>query len=153
MSYRLHYSALFVAVVMMFIACNPKTPYHHYESLPSDGWARTDTLHFQLPPVHEQGIYTIYVGLRWSPLFPYEGLWLVAETQSPIFHADTLYFLTSQPDGLPTGQGIRLQQSEQPLFRISLRKDQKVNVDLRHIMHREVLPALSDVGLRMEKTR
>jgi hypothetical protein len=24
---------------------------------------------------------------------------------------------------------------------------------LRHIMHREVLPALSDVGVRMEKVR
>ena len=150
---RLRLSALFVAVVMLLIACDTTTPYHHYESLPSDGWSRANILHFQLPPASEQGLYTLYVGLRWSPQFPYEGLWVVADTQSPFLHSDTIYFLTAQPDGLPTGQGIRLRQSEQPLFRIPLQEGQAVSVDLRHIMHREVLPALSDVGVRMEKVR
>ena len=151
--HSLRYSALLVAVVMLFIACDPTTPYHHYESLSPEGWVRSDTLHFQLPPAPEPGVYTLYVGLRWSPQFPYEGLWIEAETQSPFLHTDTLYFLTAGSDGMPTGQGIRLRQSEQPLFRLSLQKDQTVAVNLRHIMHREVLPALSDVGLRMEKAR
>ena len=150
---RLRYLALFVTVVILFVACDTTTPYHHYEPLSSDGWARTDTLHFQLPPAPSQGMYTLYVGLRWSPQFPYEGFWLVADTQSPFFHTDSLYFHTAQPDGLSTGQGIRLRQSEQPLFRIALQEGQSISVNLRHIMHREVLPALSDVGVRMEKVR
>lgn len=151
--FRLQRFTLFVAVSMMFIACERTTPYHHYEPLSPDGWARTDTLHFQLPPVPSQGMYTLYVGFRWSPQYPYEGFWLVADTQSPFFRTDTLYFPTAQPSGQSTGHGIRIRQSEQPLFRIALQQGQAISVNLRHIMHREVLPAISDVGVRMEKVR
>lgn len=149
-------TALLLLLVVL-TACQQRTSYHHYQPTDPDGWQRTHALRFCLPPAPAAGRYALTVGLRYTPAFPYQGLWIEATTSlsnpaEPV-RVDTLYFpISSTTDPTrPLGQGITLIQHEEPLFTLSLRRQQQATVTLRHIMTRELLPNLRDVGLRMER--
>lgn len=141
-----------LTVGLMFVACTRSTLLHRYQPVGQQGWARTDTLSFTLPDVSTEGDYELAVGLRYGNVFPYEGIWVVAETRlvhPNAFHRDTLYLATADDDGRPLGQGISMDQREVSLSTLHLHKGQSGTVRLRHIMTREVVPNISDVGLRV----
>ncbi len=149
---------LFLAfAVLALSSCTDDALFVHQYAHPSHkSWGRTDTLHFQLPRVKDNADYQFSVGMRLHNTFPYEGLWLVAETrlQHPdVVMRDTLYFRAVGEDGMPLGEGVSVQQSEQPLSPrpFELFKGQTGEVCIYHIMSREFIPAVLNVGLRIEK--
>lgn len=84
---------------------------HHYETVGDDGWNRKDTLHYQIPTISTGGNYCLELGLRYNSQYPYEGLWIVAETRLNNPHAvfnDTIYINTADKDGHQTGRGLVL---------------------------------------------
>ena len=144
---------LLLSMIVMIVACTQSTIYHHYEPIDDNGWSRTDTIQYELPTVPEDGDYHISLGLRYNELFPYQGLWIVAETSlhhPTASYLDTLYFRTTDEDGRPTGKGLSLVQADTLLTTLHMPKGQKGQVCLRHIMIREVLPGIKDIGVKLE---
>ncbi len=144
-------------VVFSLVACKggeKRIAVHHYMSPTGMGWSITDTLLFTVPPMRETGNYDFSLGMRLGVSFPYAGVWIAAQTQlhNPDSTAcDTLYFVTMRKGGMPQGAGINLQQDEQKLTTMHLREGQSAEVYVHHIMRREVLPAVLDVGLLVER--
>lgn len=133
-------------------ACIRNTVLHHYEPIDENGWNRTDTLQYELPSIPKTGDYQISIGLRYDEQYPYQGLWIVAETflNNPIAHRrDTLFFQTADEDGQFIGKGVTLLQADTLLTTLHLQEGQNGRIRLRHIMQRETLPGIRDVGVKV----
>lgn len=139
------------AVALLAAACTSDTLYHAYRHIAPDGWQYTDTLEFQLPSARQSEACALSVGLRISASFPYESLTLVVETKTDsLSHArkDTLFCPLTSVGGTLAGCGVSLLQYEVPAGHMQLRKGQSARVRLYHIMSRETMPHIHDVGLR-----
>ncbi|MCD8303386.1 MAG: gliding motility lipoprotein GldH [Prevotellaceae bacterium] len=127
---------------------------HHYVNPHGEGWSAQDTLHYSLPPVNATADYELSLGMRVGNLFPYAGVWMVADLSlhNPERQLrDTLYFVTMQEGGMPQGTGINMQQSEQRLLSVRLTEGQSGDIAVYHIMRRETLPSVLDVGVKLAR--
>ena len=143
---------LLVLLFLLCASCTKKMIVHHYEHIDNDGWTRYDTLSFEIPPAAASGDYSLFLGMRYSNDMPYEGIWIEVETQFSHPHyasLDTLYFLTADSIGMLLGKGINLKQQEMPLSSLNLKEGQQGLVRVRHIMARNVLPFVRDIGIRV----
>jgi gliding motility-associated lipoprotein GldH len=141
-------------VSLFLISCTNGVVIDQYKAVADDGWKRTDTLCFRVPPVPQTADYDISLGIRHTNAFPYEGIWIVAETrlQHPkAFRHDTLYFVLCDKRGMPVGKGVNLIQAVTPLNRMRFVKGQSGSIRLRQIMSREVIPGISEVGVQVRK--
>ncbi len=140
-----------VAIVLLGVCWGCGRPaYHHYMSPAGRGWSGGDTLRFHVPPVSRTGYYALSLGMRLGIDFPYEGVWVAVETSltSPdSLLVDTLYFRAIKKGGRPQGSGINMSQDEQPFDSLRLLGGQGAEIRVYHLMSREVLPAVLDVGL------
>ena len=146
----------FALLVVALVSCNRSTRYHHYQPTDTDGWQRAHALTFTLPEAQATGTYALSIGMRYTPAYPYQGLWVVSVIQLSHPSAvltDTIYFPTSSDSAyaLPLGSGITLLQREQPLRRLTLKRGQQATVTLSHNMTRELLPFIRDVGVRLQQ--
>lgn len=141
-----------VVATVLLTTCTDGTFLHRYLPITDEGWGRADTLRFSLPDISRTGDYPVSVGLRYGNRFPYTGMWVEAEIR--LFHPslvcrDTLYIPISDENGHSLGQGVSLQQHEVPLTTLHLQRGQQGTIRLRQIMMREVVPDISDVGIRI----
>lgn len=136
---------------LLLAACDGHTRFHSFQPMADEGWSRTDTLTFSLPPADAEGDYQLLVGMRYGKDFPYEGIWMTVETElppSPSVRRDTVYFRMNMPEEARS-RGIMYVQQEMPVAVVHLRQAQQCRIRLRHIMRREVMPDISDIGLRL----
>lgn len=127
---------------------------HSYLPLPEDSWNRTDTLQFILPVLATDDNCSVQIGLRVTNNFPYEELFLEVEQkcQNPYSHrVDTIKFKLTDESGDFTENGINYFQYESQSLPLDLKKGQTGEIRIRHLMHREVLPGIMDVGIRVSR--
>jgi len=144
----------FVLVVLVLSSCINKshTLMHAYLPVGNDGWNADDTLEFTIPQVTKTAVYDFQLGMRLQSGFPYEGIWVVVETvldNPDVRLCDTLYLKTIRKDGMPIGKGVNLLQSEQPYHKLELYRGQTGKMRLYHIMTREEIPSVSDIGVKV----
>ena len=142
-------------VVLMLTACNDKTVYHDYEQTPASGWEKNDPLSFTLPPIQETGNYKEEVGMRINGSFPFLSLSLIVEQtklNTGEKQCDTLVCELINKRGYPQGKGVSQYQYLFPLKTLQLNKGDSLYIEIRHDMKREILPGITDVGLKVSKT-
>ena len=145
--------ALFCVLVT---ACNQQTAYYHYEHTPMTGWDKNDTLTFVMGPVSASGRYMEEVGLRISGEYPFMGLNLIIEQRNKskqLLRVDTLACSLFNEQGHVQGRGVSQFQYTFPLSAMDLEEDELLYVKIRHDMKRDILPGISDVGLRVVRSR
>ena len=145
--------ALFCVLVA---ACNQKTAYCHYEHTPMSGWDKNDTLTFVIGPVTASGRYAEEIGLRISGEYPFMGLNLIIEQRNKskqLLRVDTLACNLVNEQGHVQGRGVSQFQYTFPLSAIDLQEEEQLYVKVRHDMKRDILPGISDVGLRVVRSR
>ncbi len=139
--------------MLLLAGCiDPHTAYHNYRSTPLEGWPKTDTLCFALPPLDSTRTYHLTVAVRSARHYPYRNLWLVVEQSDTLGlhrHRDTLNCTLIAPDGA-SPSGITLHQHEFPVP-TPLLHPQGSTLRIYHLMQREALPGISDVGLHLRK--
>ena len=143
---------LLVLLFLLCVSCTKKMVVHQYAHIDNDGWARNDTLSFEIPPVVANGDYALFLGMRYSNDMPYEAIWMEVETQ--FSHPrqsslDTLCFQTADSTGMLCGKGINLKQQEVFLSSLQLKEGQHGTVKVRHIMARNLLPFVRDIGIKV----
>ena len=141
-------------VVLMLTACNDKTVYHDYEQIPASGWEKNDQLSFTLPPIQKTGDYTEEVGMRINGSFPFLSLSLIIEQtklNTGEKQCDTLVCELINKRGYPQGKGVSQYQYLFPLKTLQLNKGDSLRIEIHHDMKREILPGITDVGIKLSK--
>ena len=142
-------------MVLMLTACNDKTVYHNYEQTPASGWEKNDQLSFTLPPIQTTGNYTEEVGIRINGTFPFLSLSLIIEQtklNTGERQCDTLVCELINKRGYPQGKGVSQYQYLFPLKTIQLNKGDSLRIEIHHDMKREILPGITDVGIKLSQT-
>ena len=141
------------ALALTLAACRPDPAplVHEYRGVRGDeGWNVRDTIRIPVPPVPADGDYGLSVGMRVTNGFSWEGVWVEAEltVDTPrVCHVDTLFVRVYDEQARPQAEGVNLLQVEVPAPKsISLKAGQKGSLRLRHLMRRETLPFITDVG-------
>ena len=152
--YTLLYIYIALAIGLLFVSCDNRTVFSHYESTPVRGWERNDTLSFNIEPLQESNLYAEEIGVRISGDYPFKGLSLVVEqtiypSQTTII--DTLSCDLIDDAGHAIGKGINHYQYLFPLTTLKLNKGESLHVGIHHCMKREILPGITDVGLILSR--
>ncbi len=150
------YTLLYIGVLTVFLltACQQKTVYHRYLHTAVAGWERNDTLFFDTPPIKEEGEYLEEVEVRINGNYPFMSLCLVIEEKKNNSHEivrDTLLCNLIDQMGHPQGDGISQFQNTFHLKTVKLHKDDSLHISIRHDMKREMLPGITDIGVKIRK--
>lgn len=141
-------------LIMLLTACNKRTVYYHYEHTPLTGWERNDTISFVVGPIGEDGLYEEEVGLRITGEYPFMGLNIIVEQQlasTQEKHCDTLVCDLVNDHGTAKGAGVSQYQYMFRLPTLELQAGEKLFVAIRHDMKREILPGISDIGVKVSR--
>lgn len=134
-------------------ACGGGVVYDKYRPTPVEGWERSDTLTFDVPRLRLSGRYAQAVGLRVTGAYPFTALSLLVERVAEPGHrvyADTIDCRLYDDKGNILGRGVSTYQYSFSLPPVDLREGDSLHVSIRHVMKREELPGVSDVGYRLQ---
>ncbi len=151
-SYTLLYLAVFTTLFLT--ACKQKTVYNRYLHTSATGWERNDTLFYGIPPVKEEGDYLEEIGVRIIGDYPFMSLTLIVEQTrigEQMIYRDTLECDLIDNNGHPKGKGISQYQNTFKLRTLTLSKDDSLRIAIRHDMKREMLPGITDIGVKLSK--
>ena len=143
-----------VMVVWAFGSCNRSTAYYHYEHTPLDGWDKNDTVYFQVASL-DAGNYREELGLRIDDKYPFQALTLVVTHNilpSGYTLTDTVNCSLADKRGRMKGTGISRYQYNFHINTLNFREgDSLCVISVRHNMKREVMPGITDVGIRLDR--
>lgn len=152
--YTLLYNIVSVVMAAAVAAsCATDTIYYSYAHTPVAGWEKNDTLTFNIPGMAAPGTYSQQVGLRMTSAFPFTSISLIVEQRimpRGKVLTDTIKCPITDIRGNFLGDGISSFQYMFPLREVTLNKKDSIHVSIRHNMKREILPGVSDIGLKME---
>jgi len=143
---------LFLVAVLLLACCDRSTLMHSYQPLKDNCWDRTDTVTFTLPALLQDNNYNVLIGLRLTNNFPYEQLVLQVEQdfQHPtVYRLDTIYYRLTDPSGEFAEKGVNYFQYETESLSVYLKKGQTGEIRIRHLMQKEELHGIMDVGIHI----
>ncbi|MCR5076721.1 MAG: gliding motility lipoprotein GldH [Prevotella sp.] len=154
------YTIALMATVIGAGSCSDPRTYDHYESVPMKGWERNDTLSFNVPRQWE-GLYQLDLGLRASQAFPYKEITLIMERtvinyrhrmkQEKRFQ-DTVRCEIINDKGMLMGKdGVSSSEIRYHITDFRLIRSDSLHITLRHVMSRDAVPGISNVGIRLTK--
>ena len=154
--YALVVKALCVSLVSVLCACTDRPAAYDFSSTPVEGWEPGDTLKFKVDTLNASGWYDFNIGVRTSSStpYPYQTLWMVVHQH---WHnpeqvmVDTVKLQLTDERGDAQGHGVTLYQVDQPWRKQQLVAGQWAEISIIHIMRREMLPGISDVGIRLQR--
>lgn len=148
--------SLFTSIAMLLaawlcVACIGDRVYDHYEQISENGWDKNDVMTYDVPPMKTDGIYEIDLGLRTTGSYPFMSLSLVVQTEIVGRKTTTNTLLCHLVDqkGHAEGQGVSCYQYDFHLSTLQLQKGDSLHVSIHHNMMREMLPGISDLGVRL----
>lgn len=148
------YTLYCVCIVMGFTSCDTNTPYYHYAHTPIDEWEKNDTLRYDVQPLKKGGEHQITVALRLNGAYPFRKLYLIMEQDiypRLQYKTDTICFDVTSKEGRFTGNGISYYQYTVPVCREHFIEKDSIHITIRHAMKRDILPGISDIGIKLER--
>lgn len=155
-----HKKSLRKSLILLFaaslcMACDEQTVYHTFQSLPTEGWQRKDTLFFDITIPDSATLYNISVEVRNRNNYPYQNLPLLIYYDSPEaqnIKKDTLEMKLADSAGIWLGDGWGgLYQSTLRAGLIRIGKAGEYRFKITHLLPDEVLPGINDVGIRLKR--
>lgn len=150
-----------MVAVFVLASCFQRTVYDEYAHTPIAGWEKNDTLSFDIPPILTTGYYQESLGLRITGAYPFTGLTLIVDQtiypankqEDRIEKADTVLCQFIGKDGSSSRQGISYYQYNFPINMYKMNQGDSIHITIRHDMKREILPGVSDIGVKVELTK
>ncbi len=152
--YTLLYLYIGVLFGIILTACENHAVYFHYEHIPDNGWEKSDTVDFYIPGQSLEGKYEEEVGIRIDNSFPYQSISLTIEQTvfpSMEISRDTISCELVDEKGNALGPGINQYQYLFHLNTIRLRQGDSLHIAIHHNMKREILPGITDLGIRLKR--
>lgn len=149
----------FVIVILLMLTvlcgCQRQIAYHAFRHVYDPGWDKTDTLHFDIKPLMADGSYRLDTELRTDKDYPFQKLMIeVDQTVYPSkerFH-DVINCELISENGVISGDGISYFQYQFHVRDLSLHQGDSIHICLTHHMKREIMPGISDVGVRLSRS-
>ncbi len=151
-----------LASALILSSCKKSLVYDQYTHTPIAGWEKNDALSFDIPPLEVSGEYEEQLGLRITGAYPFMGLTLIVEQTiypdkekkwEKTEMADTIQCDLIDKNGVTRGQGISYYQYNFPITLRSFCEKDSIHVTVRHDMKREILPGISDIGLKLVRLK
>ena len=147
--------AMLTAVLLLIAGCLPADKqFHSYRSIPSCGWVWGDTIHFITTLSDSLVHYRYTVEVRHDNSYPYSQLAVAFNVNSAddsTIYSDTLHSQLSNEQGVWLGQGWgNLFVSTHPGHTFTIPHSGSYTLCLNHIMRRDTLPGIFNVGIRIE---
>lgn len=155
---RAFHALLILSVLLLTAACLRHPAAFEYQSTSDDGWEPGDTLRFHIDSLHHRGNYNLSLGLRTSAStpYPFQSIWLVVRQQwhnPDTLMTDTVECRMTNSKGDVTGKGVSVYAFTKNLKQLSLPQGTSADITINHIMRREVLPGVINVGIRLDPTK
>ena len=150
-----------MGATLLLPSCNNSTIFDQYAHTPISGWEKNDTLSFEVSPLAEAGMYQQGLGLRITGDYPFMSLTLIVK--QTVFHnklkvaseckVDTVVCELIDKNGVSKGQGISYYQFNVPINTYKMHQGDSIHIAIQHDMKREILPGVSDVGIKISKMK
>ncbi len=133
-----------------------RTAAFQYLPVPAGGWEVGDTLHFSVDTIRQGGDYRLTIGVRTSAArpYPFRSIWLLIcqHRHNPeAFLRDTLECKLANERGDALGNGTSLYTSTVKWQTIHLPEGSSADITVNHIMRRDLLQGVTDVGIKLER--
>lgn len=150
-------NSLFCLLGMCLItACDKNIVYHSYQSLPTKGWTKSDTLSFHIP-VRDSipSTLKIFAEVRNESNYPYHDLYLYVNDNlldSTTWCTDTIAISLADSTGRWTGKGWgSIYQASTFIKSVHPIYPGNYTIRVMHGMKDEKLIGLNDIGIRIER--
>ena len=110
-------------------------------------------------PLKTSGTYEQQLGLRVTGVYPFMGLTLIVnqsifpkgkvQSMEKIEKSDTIQCDLIDKSGTTKGQGISYYQYNFPINAYRFASGDSIHITVKHNMKREILPGISDIGIKM----
>lgn len=135
--------------------CERRPAAFAYRSAPTDGWEQGDTLQFHVDSLARTGRYQLTLGLRTSVAkpCPFQSVWIVMRQHwhhPDTVMTDTVECRLTNAKGDVTGDGVTLYTTTCPVKQLWLDQGASADISVAHIMRREILTGVADVGIRLD---
>ena len=148
--------SLYLSLILL-TACAEDTLFHSYKPLPvEEGWERSDTVCFNLPQAEENINGKLTVGLRTVAHIGIQEVVLAVEQcneTTGFCHRDTVHYPLEDAEGKALSGGVNIHQYETQHLPISIRKGQGNTIRIFHLMTHETVYGITELGIRLDKTR
>lgn len=157
MTFRKLLPFLLLAFLLFLLAgCGKRPAAFEFRNTPVEGWEAGDTLHYHIDTLRRAGDYRLSLGLRTSAAtpYPFQSIWLVVRQQwhnPDTLFVDTLECRLTNSKGDVTGDGVSLYAYSQEMRTLPLAEGTSADVKITHIMRREMIRGIVDVGIRLDK--
>lgn len=147
--------AIFLPLIGLSIAaCTDGTLLHSYKPLPADGWDKRDTICFDVPKAEMDIDGTLHVGLRTTANIGMREVVLAVEQSSEtasLCRCDTIRYPLTDAEGNALSKGVNMHQYETQHIPFHIQKGQSCTVRIHHLMVKELVPGISEVGIRISR--
>lgn len=148
-------SLILLLAASLFGACDKRKVYHAYQSLPDEGWRRTDTLCFSAEVPDSQTYCKLSVEVRNRNDYPYQNLLLSIGCTTPdslSSPTDTLHLTLADEEGIWKGKGWGgLYQNSFPAGSVRIGKPGTYLFKIAYTFPDETLPGINDIGIKLER--
>ena len=148
--------AILTILPVLTSSCIGNTLQHQFVHIGKDGWYRNDTVTFNLPAATFEGRHAVDTEIRTVCPFQYQRLYVVRELmlQAPLMaYKDTICIETASSPSTNDERGVTLRCYSHSDSTLLLKEGQKVQMKIYHIMSREVLPHITDIGIKVRTIR
>lgn len=153
-SYTLFYIWALVLGSICILSCDDQRIYDAYEHVPTEGWERNRSFTFAVDKVQKGGEYQQWIGLRAHQAYPFRTVNLiVSQTIFPskkVLQDTVTCDIINEQGRLDGKKGISSTEIMVPLRKVKLQQGDSLSISVRHDMRRDVLPGISDVGIKIE---
>jgi gliding motility-associated lipoprotein GldH len=145
---------VFVVLLTLIVlcGCQHQVAYHEFRHIYEPGWDKSDTIHFDTRSLSAGGSYRLDAELRTDKNYPFQKLTI--EIEQTVYPSKEKYHdvidcdLISE-EGVIEGDGISYFQYQFHVRDLSLHQGDSVHICLTHNMKREIMPGITDVGIRL----
>ena len=144
---------LFVASLLS--ACDKQTVYHSFQSLPTEGWLREDTLSFDVKVTDSLTYYKLSLEVRNRSNYPYQNLplsicYTIADSiPSP---TDTIQLILADKEGIWKGDGWGgLYQTAVSAGSVRIGKPGIYLFKVAYTLPDERLQGINDIGIKLKR--
>lgn len=146
--------ALFLFCFLFFSCDNQPIVYNKFETIEKGLWEKQKELVFSFEIEDITFPYHILLEIRNNNFYPFQDLWLnriEIQPDSLVFQ-DTISITLADQYGRWSGNGISLFETEYTLYSGHFFKTPGIyTYTFQHIMYKEPLPGIQNIGLRVEK--
>lgn len=135
-------------------SCQDHRVYERYMHVNNHKWAYQDTFNYKVKIRDTSSAYQLNIKLRNKINYPYRNIWLLIQHEAPSGKLSSMKaeFQLANKSGKWKGQGLGdMYDHRFPAKRIKLSEKGKHHFKLVHLMRRDTLRGIMDVGLQINQ--